>query len=451
MKRLWIPWERVTAGFGGGYIDSQVIGCLTDESPRGFDPHAVPIGSADSRVATHEGETMQRIHSYVMSAVGGTLTALVFTASAAAPAMAGSGARTEPDVTTPAGPLSAVSAASSSDVWAVGYQIINRSGRTLVMHWNGTTWSSVPSPNPSTSDNRLSGVSAVSNNDAWAVGYDDVPAGDHQALILHWDGAQWAQVPSPDLGSGQSQLNAVSAVSATDAWAVGTYINTISDSETFVLHWDGSAWTLATSVSPASSNILAGIDADSSGDAWAVGYDGGATLTLHWNGTAWSKVGSPDPSNQVNRLAAVSATSASDAWAVGYDDRTKGPTNVTLILHWNGSTWSRVFSPSPGDDWNDLYGVSAVSRTDAWAVGAYQGLTRFGGPLVLHWNGTGWRRVSAPNPGSGAGDANILVGVSGVAPNDAWAVGTHDYISAGNRVRNVGLILHWNGTSWVRK
>ena len=45
----------------------------------------------------------------------------------------------------------------------------------------------------------------------------------------------------------------------------------------------------------------------------------------------------------------------------------------TLILHWNGSAWSQVASPSPSSfGYNFLYGVSAVSGGDAWAVGYYK-------------------------------------------------------------------------------
>lgn len=49
----------------------------------------------------------------------------------------------------------------------------------------------------------------------------------------------------------------------------------------------------------------------------------------------------------------------------------------TLVLHWNGSHWSRLKSPSPCSVQfatnvgyaNELNDVSAQSRTNAWAVG----------------------------------------------------------------------------------
>src|SRR5258708_1382377 len=46
------------------------------------------------------------------------------------------------------------------------------------------------------------------------------------------------------------------------------------------------------------------------------------------------------------------------------------PSTVTIILHWNGSSWSQAPSPSPGGTIdNYLFGVSADSGNDAWAIG----------------------------------------------------------------------------------
>src|ERR1017187_2753705 len=134
------------------------------------------------------------------------------------------------------------------------------------------------------------------------------------------------------------------------------------------------------------SGILNGSSADSATDAWAVGYyinpTTGAfeTLALHWNGTKWITVSSPNPggtsSGDQSTLSGVSAESATDAWAVGYYDNPITFATETLALHWNGTTWSKVASPNPGgttssSDFSSLSGVSANSVTDAWAVGAY--------------------------------------------------------------------------------
>jgi hypothetical protein len=43
---------------------------------------------------------------------------------------------------------------------------------------------------------------------------------------------------------------------------------------------------------------------------------------------------------------AVAAVSSKDVWAVGCSGSCNGPDS--LVLHWNGSKWSKVASPDPG-------------------------------------------------------------------------------------------------------
>lgn len=105
-------------------------------------------------------------------------------------------------------------------------------------------------------------------------------------------------------------------------------------------------------------------------------------------------------------------------------------------------------APSPGLSSNELQGVSAVSATDTWAVGWARGLTRFApiSTVTLHWNGTTWSRVRSPDPGNSGGEGTSeLFGVSALSRTDAWAVG--DYISQTTGVTDT-LILHWNGSIW---
>jgi hypothetical protein len=83
-------------------------------------------------------------------------------------------------------------------------------------------------------------------------------------------------------------------------------------------------------------------------------------------------------------LDGVAATSTSNAWAVGSTGRAK-----TLILHWNGTAWKQVPSPSPAPS-PELSGVTATSATSAWAVGQTGTAGRIK-TLILHWNGTTWK------------------------------------------------------------
>lgn len=243
----------------------------------------------------------------------------------------------------------------------------------------------------------------------------------------------WKIVHSPNPGSAQNSLNAVSAISATDAWAVGSFSTKhlgMQGAKALIEHWNGSAWHVATSpAAPLGDSILTGVAALSPTDAWAVGdtfKEGayiGQTLIEHWNGTAWGIVASPTLASGT-QLTAVTALSATDIWAVGYGNNMgQALIEQTLIEHWNGTVWTMVQSPNPGNGFNALTGLAAISTNDIWAVGNFSnGQTYLGmqETLIEHWNGTSWTVIPNPHPGA---QGNTLSAIAAVSPNDVWTVG----------------------------
>ena len=116
--------------------------------------------------------------------------------------------------------LFGVSAASSRGVWAVGVTLPSGGpARTLVERWQGRAWRTVPSPDRLSGGNFLNAVVALSASDAWAVGLSRSPGGPARTLILHWDGRRWAIAASPNAGPGGNFLVSVAAASARDVWA----------------------------------------------------------------------------------------------------------------------------------------------------------------------------------------------------------------------------------------
>jgi len=116
---------------------------------------------------------------------------------------------------------------------------------------------------------------------------------------------------------------------------------------------------------------LNGAAAVSNSSAWAVGFAGNSfapkILMLHWNGTAWSRVTSPSVLTATGELSAITAVTAKSAWAVGYTGGIGTGKNHSLLLHWNGSTWSQVTSPAPVTGGN-LAAITATAKS-GWAVG----------------------------------------------------------------------------------
>jgi hypothetical protein len=318
--------------------------------------------------------------------------------------------------------LGGVAAVSATDVWAVGGNGSQMSGgQTLIEHWNGTSWSVVKSPNPGSIYNILGGVTAVSATNVWAVGYYVNTTGLTQTLIEHWNGTHWSVVKSPSPAPGNNELFSVAAASAKNVWAVG-FSTTNTTDHTLIEHWNGTRWGVVKSPNPgSSSDHLAGVAAVSARNVWAVGDSNtfGKTLVEHWNGTNWSVVKSPNPGSG-GAFTGVAALSASNVWAAGY--KNNNGTIQTLVEHWNGTNWSVVKSPNIGK-YTNLWAITAVSATDVWAVGSYGTSTIFDVTLTERWNGTQWSIVKSPSPGS---SSTQLVGVSAVSATDVWAVGHAD-------------------------
>jgi hypothetical protein len=328
--------------------------------------------------------------------------------------------------------LGGVDVVAADDIWAVGGSASgSQVGNPLTEHWDGAAWTIVPAPQPPGTTASLSAVSAFSSSDVWAVGSTQLGDAPLQTFTEHWDGQQWTVVPSPSLAMigaypANNRLADVVAIAPNDVWAVGT-ATTIVAGEALILHWDGSRWKIVKNPggNPRfyDANLL-GITALSANDIWAVGQTTTSeehNMIQHWNGTKWSIVPSPHFNTNVDFLYSVSAISATDIWAVGTFTipNAEGSPYQNAIMHWNGTSWSIVSSPQP-DDWlNILTSVTAIAPNDVWAVGEIGTGTGYEAPETLHWDGTSWSVVPVP----GGSQSTALLGVAAVSSTDVWAVG----------------------------
>jgi hypothetical protein len=362
------------------------------------------------------------------------------------------------------------------------------------------TWTLIASPDqsagspPAATANTLTDLAAVSANDVWAVGSYNAGTSSAplaQTLVEHYDGTSWSVVSSPNQlnvnnAVTSNELLAVSADSADDVWAVGTYEDLDSSdnpiAQTLVEHYDGTSWSVVSSPDDSAGsppaptdNTLSGIVALSAADVWAVGsYNAGTssapiaqTLVEHYDGTSWSVVASPDdstgspPAPTDNTLSGIVALSANDVWAVGsYNAGTSSaPLAQTLVEHYDGTSWSVVSSPNQLNvnnavTSNELLAVSADSADDVWAVGTYEDLDSSDNPiaqtLVEHYDGTSWSVVSSPDDSAGSPPAptdNTLSGIVALSAADVWAVGSYNAGTSSAPIAQT-LVEHYDGTSW---
>jgi hypothetical protein len=404
-----------------------------------------------------------------------------------------------PNPGTVANRLRGVAALSSNDVWAVGSYSFDNTPLTLVEHWDGSAWSVVPSPNVGTDNNDFYAVTARSANDVWAVGDERPAGGTYSTLVEHWNGSTWSIVPSPNAGASSTHLSSVAAVSANDAWAVGNS-GSFGANRTVIEHWDGNAWSIVASPNPTGNDSLTAVAAVNATDVWAVGRQGSVNQTLveRWDGSAWSVVPSPNIGTHDNTLNSVVPVSATDVWAVGYYYNASNTLYQTLAEHAGDScpgttpttapistpapppsatqtpgpptrtptptltsppantptptptgspppcapAWTLVTSPSPGSHDNYLNGVAAISAGDVWAVGDYSvNGSQYFRTLIEHWDGATWSIVPSPNAST---FDNLLNGVTAISTTDVWAAG---YYMTGGIART--LVEHWDGSAWT--
>jgi len=227
--------------------------------------------------------------------------------------------------------LNAVSCASAASCVAVGAATISGSAvQTFAVRWNGAQWSTMPAPTTNGAVVRsLLSVSCTTAANCFAVGtyVKQRPGG---PLVEHWDGRSWSIVPSASAPSGT--LLGVSCVGSTSCYAAG---NTGAGDQTLIEHWNGTKWSIVNVANPASASaiVLRAISCSAANRCFAVGrYNtpkGRSVLYERWSGAHWKVV-------QVTGRAAGVAMYGVDCRSATFCVAVGG----YLVNRWNGATWT---------------------------------------------------------------------------------------------------------------
>jgi hypothetical protein len=204
------------------------------------------------------------------------------------------------------------------------------------------------------------GIAVLSPSDVWAVG-----SGGGQPLVEHWDGSTWSLVPTPTFGNG-GLFHKIAAIEPDDMWAVG-FAN--AQQQALAEHWDGTAWSLPPAPTM-SKTILLGVHALSSTAAWAVGDDGIGAVMVHWDGTNWSFASVPSGRYILYDVRAFSDT---DIWVVGVGFQPAlglpEPQPATaLAFHFDGTNWTIHADATPPGGESYLFHLFGTATNDLWAV-----------------------------------------------------------------------------------
>ena len=272
--------------------------------------------------------------------------------------------------------------------------------RTLAQHWNGSGWTTVPTPDVETAPAKdlLFGASAAGPDDIWAAGISSTSPSSaaSKPLVLHWNGSQWSIVALPATPIGSS-LSAIGA-SAGAVWAVGEQYNPASGYyKPLVLRLQGGAWEqIPFPATTGECKMVAG--------GTFFRYSPGG-VAVRPNGDAYISGACASPVGD----RAVLALFRGDQRRIAFDPTTLPSTSVLndvdferggelravggegvnpLILHGSGVNFTREPAPTIGRG-TSLNSVSQGIRP--YAVGTSTGTDAWAHPAVMRYSGGRWR------------------------------------------------------------
>jgi len=342
-----------------------------------------------------------------------------------------------------------VSCASSSSCVIVGTYLKGNTSVSFAESWNGSAWSALPTQNPGAYATTLNDVSCSAAGACTAVGsYKEIKGQAPKPLAESWNGSAWSvmSVPSPAEATGNVTLRGISCTSGSACVAVGRFYLAGSLEKTLAESWDGTKWTLLTTVNPnAAINALNQVSCTAASACTAVGSgrpevlsaEDETSIAERWNGGEWKTQATPSFETSEYRLEGVSCASASTCLAVGRDQLRQ----KARIERWNGSEWTAQFKLKgsqgyPAD-------ISCPTTTLCIAAGSLEG----GGTKAWRFKEEGgeWTSTVEAPPVPAGGSKAILRSVSCSSSSACTAVGYY-YLESEKLYRP--LVERWNGATW---
>jgi hypothetical protein len=256
---------------------------------------------------------------------------------------------------------------------------------------------------------------AVSASDVWAFTNNGM-----RSRALRWNGSTWAVVRSfPE------EIGGAAVLGASDVWVFGNALNPGLGA----WHYDGHTWS-----QPASGHGLDGGSGLSAGDIWAFG---GADVA-HWNGSTWSRTSLASllpAKQQLNDpvITGIYAQSHDGVYAIGNGDAEDegGP---LVILHWNGSAWSRVAQGNYGIGTLPVQQASPDGHGGLWIpMPGYMGQKSY----MLHYSAG--QLTAAGLPGGGPYRINVVA--VALIPGTTDLLGGGETHAVGNAGSNVVPVI----------
>jgi hypothetical protein len=270
----------------------------------------------------------------------------------------------------------------------------------------------------------MSGITAVSGSDAWAVGTTYISATKSESLLEHWAGHSWQRVTLPAQTARAwtaDKIMSIGASSASNVWAFGDFATT----GIRYAHLSGHRWTLGavpgTAVSRArrSATVLGPVSVISPTDVWAFG----ARLTgqrvtpyaAQFTGHRWVTRKVPG----IGAIVAATVISPRDIVALAGSSLLGLGTHAPTVVRWTGTRWLPL-PVQPHLPELDSASTMAVSAGRIW-IGGYRSVGLSGeGYFAAELTGSTWKVTNLKGTDGTAGSA--LVSMVPDGEGGLWAL-----------------------------
>lgn len=372
------------------------------------------------------------------------------------------------------GSLTSVACPAPASCTAVGiYDYDNSVGgaRGWLVTGAGGSWTAIqaPAPTGAGTDSPTDLYSVACPSAAGCVAVGEYVESSSYPLLEIGASASWQAVEAPlptnaSADNPNASLDSVACPSTTWCVAVGSYTDTLGNTQGLLVTGYGTSWTATEAPLPAnawtSGNLQVGLNdvsCASTSVCVAAGWYPDSSfhsqgLLVTGSGTSWKAAESPLPggasSNPGTDLASVTCPSTSKCVVAGHYNDSSDDFQGVLVTGL-GASWTAFEAPSAS---SELYGgllesVACPSTTFCTATGYFDGSGGQQGMLATG-SGTSWTAAESPLPANAA--SNPAAELDSVAcPSTSTCVATGDYWFSDTNNGQEGMLVAGSGSSWT--
>lgn len=328
------------------------------------------------------------------------------------------------------------------------FRTIDGAPGNYIAKWDGATWSGVGGGIDGFSVNSIEDMLVYddgSGEKLYVAGAFLTAGGASHPHLVRWDGTSWSSVGSPNFDTSVNALIVHDDGSGTALYAAGRFTSPASG----IARWDGTSWSsVGTGIPISISSEVHDLHVHDDGTGPALYAAGTFTVAggtpvdrvAKWDGASWSAVGSGHGIVHVAHLETFDDGSGTALWAAG---GIVGTAVSKEFATWDGASWTNVEQFDQG-----------LSKLQIWDDGLGGGPALYVGGFYSFVDD---ERVDSIGRWTGSTVAPLVVGSGATGAADVMnALGTHDdgggtklYADRGRAI--VGDhegVEAWDGSSW---